>query len=134
MPPVKRAPYTLWPLSVDGAADALTPLSGWCAAPPGGASSRSLPFGLWSKILRTMQWPHCPLQKASCASVSAIPLELTVMVFVERRSSSRYTVYSGAPIGVVAYSARAIECAATHGVPAAARMSHGAVEAAKPRA
>ena len=36
---------------------------------------------------------------------------------------------------VAAYSARTIECAATHGVPAAARMSHGAVEAAeKPRA
>ncbi len=59
-----------------------------------------------------------PAQNESCAAASATPPAESGPMFVVAPSEERRTWYSGPPYD--AYSARVVECAATHGVPPAA--------------
>src|SRR6185437_590009 len=62
-----------------------------------------------------------PAQNESCEAASATPPALTTPKFFVVLSEERRTWYSE-PL-YAEYSARVVECAATHGVPPAAKMS-----------
>jgi hypothetical protein len=63
------------------------------------------------------------LQNASSAAVLAKPPAVRALMFIVALSALRRTSYSGPEYA--AYNERTTECAATHGVPPAARMSQG---------
>ena len=81
-----------------------------------------MPCGDWSKTFEMTQ-SSCA-QKASCCALSAKP-EASTGTLKDLPSEARVTLYSTVAVVKEAKSARTVECAATQGLPAAARMSQG---------